>query len=490
MKPSITKNFFYNGIMLILNIGFPIIISPYISRVLGVEKIGEINFTSSFVNFFLLLSSLGFTTYGIREISKIRENKKKLEDTFNELVSLTIISTIIVLSIYMFIIIFLYNFSNNILKLLILYSLNLVFGFLSIDWFYYGIENYEYISKRNLLIKLISLVLIFFFVNKSDDIYIYVLIILSTTIVSNFVNFFYSKNYIKFKFKLNIKHLFLARVFYFQIILGSLYTFGDQILLGLLSTNIELGYYSRARQLTLLTATIILCFVRTISPRLSNSYINNLNEYKKLVNISFKLTSFLIFPCVVGVFLLSKNLMFLFGGKEFLLGTDSLKILSLIIIFSVYTTFLDTHISIPSGNEKNTFYGNIVVAVLTVIFNILLLKRYGAKGAAISICIGEAGGLIIQILQIKKQKLYSDFFTKKIFSYILSACFMGLIIGVLEKHMKFGVALNTVILVFIGILSYILGNLLYFKITKSKDEDISNALQKIRRFYGKNNVNI
>ncbi|MGL5777265.1 oligosaccharide flippase family protein, partial [Cetobacterium sp.] len=284
--------------------------------------------------------------------------------------------------------------------------------------------------------------------------------------------------------------LFLARVFYFQIILGSLYTFGDQILLGLLSTNIELGYYSRARQLTLLTATIILCFVRTISPRLSNSYINNLNEYKKLVNISFKLTSFLIFPCVIGVFLLSKNLMFLFGGEEFLLGTDSLKILSLIIIFSVYTTFLDTHISIPSGNEKNTFYGNIVVAILTIIFNILLLKRYGAKGAAISICIGEAGGLIIQILQIKKQKLYSDFFTKKIFSYLLSACFMGLIIGILEKYMKFGIALNTVILVFIGILSYILGNLLYFKITKSKDEDISNALQKMRRFYGKNNVNI
>ncbi|MGL4672108.1 flippase [Cetobacterium sp.] len=490
MKPSITKNFFYNGIMLILNIGFPIIISPYISRVLGVEKIGEINFTFSFTNLFVLLSSLGFTSYGIREISKIREDKKKLEDIFNELVTLNIISTMIFLIIYMIAIIFVYHFSNNILKLLILYSLNLVFGFLSIDWFYYGIENYEYISKRNLLIKLISLILIFFFVKKSDDVYIYVLIILSTTIISNIVNFIYSKNYVKFKFKLNTKHLFTAKIFYFQILLGSLYTFGDQILLGLLSTNIELGYYSRARQLTLLTATIILCFVKTITPRLSNSYTNNLNEYKKLVNISFKLTSFLIFPCFIGIFLLSKNMMFLFGGNEFLLGAGSLKILSVIIIFSVYTTFLDTHISIPSGNEKNTFYGNVVVAILTITLNILLLKKYGAKGAAISICIGEAGGLIVQILLVRKQKLYCDFFTKQIFSYLLSACFMGLIIRVLEKYINLGIVLNTVILFFIGILSYILGNLLYFKIIKSKDEDFYNILQKIRRFYAKNNVNI
>lgn len=480
MKNSIKKNFIYNSLMLIFNIGFPLITAPYVSRVLGVAQIGEINFASSFVNWFVLLSSLGFTTYGIREIARIREDRERLNKVFSEILSLNMLSVIVFLTIYYFIILTIPKFqANN--KLMIIYSLNLILSFLSLDWFYYGIENYEYISKRSLIFKIISIILLFNFVKTESDFYNYVIILILGVGASNVLNLLNSKKYVSFKFRFNVNHIILAKIFYFQVILGSIYSVLDQVLLGIFSTNIQVGYYSRARQLTMLVITIVLCFVRTITPRLSNLYINDKAKYEDMVNTSFKITSFLVFPSMVGIMFLSKNIMYLFGGNEFIGASNSLKVLSLLLVFTVYSTFIDTHISLPSGNEKNTFYGNIGVALVSLIFNLLLLKKYGAIGAAISICIGEAIGMIIQIYLINKKKLYVKFYNKSILKYIISSFFMGVILHFFVRNKNENLILNMLIFIVFGGIVYFISIYLTSKILVSEENEIVIILKKLRR---------
>ena len=73
-----------------LSIIFPLITYPYISRILGVENLGKINYTASIVGYFSLVAALGISTYAIREGGRIISDSKKLSHLRNQI--FTIIS--------------------------------------------------------------------------------------------------------------------------------------------------------------------------------------------------------------------------------------------------------------------------------------------------------------------------------------------------------------------------------------------------------------
>ena len=83
---NIKKNFFYSSILTTANYIFPMLTYPYVSRVLGVEKIGLCNFADSIIGYFLLFSFLGMGTVGIREIAKYKDNPSKLNNVYSSLI--------------------------------------------------------------------------------------------------------------------------------------------------------------------------------------------------------------------------------------------------------------------------------------------------------------------------------------------------------------------------------------------------------------------
>ncbi len=85
MSESIKKN---SIMVLIRNMAFmvfPLITFPYLSRILGPEGMGKINFASSFSNYFAMVASLGIPMYGAREIARVRDNKEEVNKAFNEI---------------------------------------------------------------------------------------------------------------------------------------------------------------------------------------------------------------------------------------------------------------------------------------------------------------------------------------------------------------------------------------------------------------------
>ena len=89
------KNAFYNALKTISTIIFPLITIPYISRVLSAENVGKINFSNSFVNYFMLLASLGVSTYAMRECSKVKDDKKELEKIASQIFSINVCSMVV-----------------------------------------------------------------------------------------------------------------------------------------------------------------------------------------------------------------------------------------------------------------------------------------------------------------------------------------------------------------------------------------------------------
>lgn len=184
---NLKKNFIINGIKIFFNLLFPIITFPYISRILGPVGIGKITFATSIINYFLLFTNLGIPLYGIREIARTRENRLSLSKTFSEILFLNLITTIA--GMIIFVIFLQLRLFGNDINLFQIMSLNIIFTFIGVEWYFQGMENYSYITKRSILFKIISIILMFIFVNRKEDIVIYAGILVLALVGSNILNF-------------------------------------------------------------------------------------------------------------------------------------------------------------------------------------------------------------------------------------------------------------------------------------------------------------
>src|ERR1700730_1053490 len=171
------KNYLFNLLLSVANILFPIISFPYVSKILGPTGVGKVQFITTFASYFALVAALGIPIYGVREIAKYKSSPEKLSKIFSELVIINFITSLFLSVIYIAIILFLPYFNGD--KNLYLWAITLVIlGFSSIDWFYAGMEEFKTVAVRSVLVRMISLVLMFLLIRKETDYYMYLMILI------------------------------------------------------------------------------------------------------------------------------------------------------------------------------------------------------------------------------------------------------------------------------------------------------------------------
>ena len=87
---SVKKNAMFNMIKQACSVMFPLITFPYVSRVLGADSFGKVNFANSIIQYFSLFAGLGISTYAVREGARVREDEKKVEQLVDELFSINV----------------------------------------------------------------------------------------------------------------------------------------------------------------------------------------------------------------------------------------------------------------------------------------------------------------------------------------------------------------------------------------------------------------
>lgn len=454
---SIKKNFIINGIKIFFNLIFPIVTFPYISRVLGPTGIGKITFATSITNYFLLFTNLGIPLYGIREIARVRENRLKLSKSFSEILFLNLITTII--GMIVFIIFFQLKLFGNDIKLFQIMSLNIIFTFIGVEWYFQGMENYIYITKRSIIFKIISIILMFIFVNKKEDIVIYAGILVFALVGANILNFFKVKKEILISFKnLNIKkHLKPILTIFSMNIAISIYTNLDSVMLGYRSNEYSLGIYSASSKMIHLVLGIVTSLGAVLLPRISNYIINKQEkELKEILENTLTFLLALSVPCVIGIILTADEIIKIFSGNEFIEAVKTMRILSPVIFFIAFSNFLGIQILYPRGEEKKVLYSVIVGAIINFSLNWLLIPKYAQNGAAVATVIAEGFVLLVQIF-LGYKCLKFKIFTSENLKVILANIFLG--IGALLITNYFtgkSIIVNLLLKIILGILIYII----------------------------------
>lgn len=474
---SLKHNFCMYFIRLFTSFGFTLLVFPYIARKIGVDGIGRVQYIETINSYFILFINLGVLSYGRREVAHFRDNKILLNKIINELLSILCITTLVGSTIYFTLIYLTKSRGDRIL--LLIYFIAILLNFISFEWFYIGIENQEYITKRNFLTKIISGILILILVKKKEDIYIYTIILVLATVGSNIYNFLNLKKYLKLKlvkFKEYKKHLKpLFYLFSSSLALSLSYNL-DSIMIKNMVDDIELGYYTLALKFGKLPLVIGTTLIGVLSPRLNNLLSQGkkkefYNVWNKGINIMF----IFYIPCLIGMWLISKSLVLIFGGNQFLPAVNIFKVFSVYILimgFAVSTgVALSTH-----RRDKEYFISVMSGSILNVIFNIMFIPKIGAVGAAIATLITEVVAIIIRILLCRDIFQNIKILNINMIKMLISSLVMGIVVFYITK------IINTPLIQVI--ISGILGGIIYFiGLFLLKEDLICEVINKLKEKY-------
>ncbi len=404
---GIRKNITYNIILTLSQYIIGFITFPYISRVLGVSNIGIVSFVDNTINYFILFSTLGVATIGVREIAKHQNNKEKMNVVFSSLITIYIIYTLIVVIGYLLAITFIDKLRIH-QELFYIGTAKLIFSVFLIEWFYRGIENFKYITTRTIIIKILYVLSLFIFVRNSEDYRLYFILTVSTVVINALINIIYSKNFVKLSLKGITLKPYFKQSFYLgsYSLLTSMYTTFNVMYLGLVSDSVQVGYYWVALTLYRILLGFFSAFTSAMMPRMSSLFfLGEKEKFEKMITKSLNFLFTLSFPLIFGLILLAPQIIRVLSGSGYEGAIIPMQIITPLILVVGVAQVLAIQVILPMQKDKIILFASLIGAIAGIIFNILLVKRFGALGTAFVLLFSESTVTIFYIYVIRKNTI-------------------------------------------------------------------------------------
>jgi O-antigen/teichoic acid export membrane protein len=372
---------------------FPLIIFPYIARVIFPVGVGEVSFVESICRYAILFSGLGIPIYGVREVAKCKNDSTKLNSLFSELIVIHFGITLLVLIVY---IVFILTFSKLYQNIEFYYVgiLMILSNVFIVEWYFQGIGQFKFITLRNLIIRTILTIAVFFCVKNRQDGIVYFSLIVLTSVLNGIVNFLYAQKTIKldFSFKwLSLKRHFKPLFFIFSsIAFISIYTLLDTIMLGFLANEKSVGIYTTALKVSRVPMTFIGALGVVLIPKLSEHFHErDMTEFNRLINKSI---NFVISFSIPAIFILigsASTIIELFAGNNFAEASVILQILSVLSVLIGISNVFGMQVLTPMAKDKYLTYSVVFGTVISLLLNFILIPVYKEVGAAISNVVAE-----------------------------------------------------------------------------------------------------
>lgn len=474
-QKSLFKNTIYKSILSLFNIVIPIIIGPYIVRLLDVELYGIYNKVYSEFQVFLTFASFGIYTYGVREISKIRDDKEKLSKLFTNLCLISFTTNIVTMIIY--ILYSLFTSSGITTTIYLIMIIQIIGNIFYIEFVNEALENYKFITIKTIIVKIFYFVSLLLLVRKTDDIVIYSIIICLTVFLNNIISFIYAKKHIKFNFSDIELKKYLKPMLLILIIANAdmLYSQLDRVMLGKLVSDVSVTHYYIPYYIVSTVVAIPYSIINVSIPRLSYIVKNqSKEEYIKLLRKTLASLLFLIIPMCMGMLVLAEEIIYIYAGDKYSgIYTVLISACAIRIIISIESVL--THLVMyPNNQEKQLLKICLGFGILNLIFNLILVlfNKFTPLTAMLTTGLAELLFVFAQKIYAKK-KLDIDLNifdgNNKIY-LILGLCFIP--ITLLIKLIKLPFVLSVILIILACSIFYI--GILYLK----KDENLMLILNK------------
>ena len=433
---KIIKNYLYNVSYQLLAMILPIVTLPYVSRILGATGLGTYSFSYSIVQYFTLISLLGVTMYGNREIARTFDTKKRTS-TFIEIYTFQFLTSFASLIVYL---LFCYFFIKENQLIFYIQSIYIISCMFDISWFFMGLELFKKTVSRNMFTKILGTILIFTFVKKPSDLTLYVCILAISTLLGQLIMWsqlgseidkkqFFPTLKLTLKDKRFMNHLSGLMALFIPQIAIQVFTSMDKIILGLASSKAEVGFYDNANKIARMLMAIVTSLGTVMLPRMSKEIsLGNAEKVDGYLKKSMAFMVLLSVPLMFGIAGISQTFVPVFFGPEFMKVTILLPIVSIIIFTIATNNVMGTQYLIPMGENKKYSISVILAAVVDIVFNLLfiVLLNWKSVGAAISLVLAETT-LLLSFAYFTREKLHL-FLTKEVIKSFAAGIFMCIIV--------------------------------------------------------------
>ena len=381
---KLSHNIAYNFILTISGYLFPLITYPYVSRVLGVTNIGTYNMVDSIINYFILFSMLGIGVVGIRETAENRGDRRRLSESFRDLVAFNVFMTVIA-EILLLATIFLVPRFGPYRNMLLIGAVKLLANLFLVEWFYKGIEDFRYITVRSIIVKALYVVSVFVFVKAPGDYPVYYLLTICVCIANAAVNWRHLRRFITF----SQGQPFLFRyarpvaVMGCYALLTSMYTTFNVVYLGLVAGDTEVGYYTSAVKLYTLIISLFTAFTNVMLPRMSALVSQgDEGEFSRLASLSNTLLFRTSLPLVVFTVLYAPEIIRIICGPGYESAVLLMRIIMPLLFIVGYEQIIIVQMLMPMKKDRAVLVNSIFGASLGVALNLLLTPRWGSISTA------------------------------------------------------------------------------------------------------------
>ena len=434
MTKSLVKNVVAKGTLNIFNIIVPLLIFPYIYRVLSPSTVGKIDYSFTLFTYFSLIGSLGIYNYGLREISRKRDDKQSVNSIYKNLFAIGLISNVFVYILYLF---FVYFFIDDLIlkKIMYIQGLSIISQVLYIEWMNEAHEDFHFITIKTMIIRLISIGCIFLFVRNDKDYLVYVSITVITLFFNNIVSFVHIRRFVDISVSrlfrdLNMKPLIVPLLLI--LILNNtnlLYTIADKTMIGVYLKDSDVAYYTVGQKITEIVRILFLSLVYVTIPKMSYYLENNYRVYKEDIRRLMRVTILIIAPVAFGLFALSDNIVILFSGASYVKAIPAMRVFSLRILVLSTESIVYNQIIFLHRKEKFLLMVNFLCGLLSVALNFIFLKDLTPAIAIFTTVMCEILFQIICYVYIKQNLKFStglfEFYSLKYL--LLSMCFLPIV---------------------------------------------------------------
>ena len=418
---------------------------------------------------------LGMKNYGNRMIAKNRDNQDDLNRTFSSIFFMDAIITLIVIICYLIYLCFFVKEDVLYASIQMIYVIACMFD---INWFYFGMEKFKITVTRNTIIKVLTVISIFVFVKDEGDLWKYMMIMAVGSFISQSVVWFFLKDYVKIvkptwqEMRVHIKPLIIL---FIPVVAVSLYNIMDKIMLGNMTSRIQVGYYENSEKAINIPKTVITAFGTVMLPRMSNLVAKGKKEQsRRYIDISMEFVLFAAFALSFGIAGVADTFAPVFWGEEFISCSYMIEVLAMAIPFWAFANVIRTQYLIPNCKDKIYIVSVFSGAVTNVIANLILIPKIGALGAVVGTVLAESSVCIIQAVSVMKELPILNYIKKGI-AFFIFGLIMYMELMLIQRVLDISV-LSLIIEIIVGGSTYLIISAIYLKI--SNNEVFNDFLNK------------
>lgn len=391
-RRRLAENFVSLSIVQGLSILFPLVIFPYLLRVLGVAGFGVFTLVQTFIMYFDLLVSFGFGLTATQRISKHQNDPHELNRIISAVYIIKILLFAISVIVFLATAIFIPYVKENLL-LIFVACLYLLGNLIMPDWYFQGIQKMKTITTVAFISRCISFLLIILLVKSADDVVYAILAMGAGNLIAGLAGFGSMIRRKKITWenpgKIYLKDQFKQSAYVFSsIILAPFYSSVNLFILQFFTNPFVVGTYAVAEKIFTAVSMFTSIVNRTFYPHLAQLWETSITGYRKNVkNIIYGFVA-AFFAIAIFQFFGAEFILMVVGGKKNMADVNDaallLRILSVALVYSPFVSFF-FQLMVLQDQKKETVPNIVVTVIINLITASIAAHYFGAVGMAVNL---------------------------------------------------------------------------------------------------------